>query len=1130
MAQMPSIQYVEPVALAMKSGSAQFDAYGRRFSLALTDNHRVLDKVSAQRKQQLRSYRLLRGSLEGAPGSWVRLTESAAGVEGAIWDGHDLYTVTRYDNIAQFVTTPIDAAPGQTVVYRLSDSRDLLPRGFCDLADDAVMAKAANGLEQYEAVVSALEAGVYSTSLTRQIEISLIADTDFQHAESADPTAAMLSRLNIVEGIFSEQVGLLVLATDVRLMPATADPFTATKGATLLEQLSSYRAATPDVRARGLAHLMTGKDLDGTTAGIAYVRTVCDVERGVSVSSRSFGTTISALIMAHELGHNFGAEHDGAPGTVCAAVSGGFIMAPSVSGYSTFSQCSIDTMQPVLAAASCVTPAEYADITVSADVASVTGEGGLPFTLPFTVTSAGNTAADDVVLTVTLPNNAAFTIESAGSALGSCTVAGPVVTCALGSMAVDATAQVSVIARSSSAANFSVQARVTATNDRMTSNNNRQLPVTIRSGIDAAVVLAVSAADVAIGSPIEVFADVSAQRTLPVRNALLSLTLNQPIGSVSMTGATCTANASSVTCTIAEIPAGTTRRLTVRATAQSAGSLFASANVSVSGDGDFSNNTASTTSWVQAERDVELTAGAAIVDLAVGTVYEVPYTLRSRGPLPTGDVALTVSIPSSALVVDSFDADGGTCVQTDVTLWRCELGAIAPGTSRGVRLRVHGARPVTGDLIAVAVTSDDGYTANNNAAVQLRIDHLVDLAVVMASGGSGLEDAILEGQVTLRSQGRQATAGATLDIDLHSAGLLRSAAINNGAACAILSDQRARCALPVMARNTQLFVNYSAEFAEPGNYDVTFTATAAGDTAPDNNTLNRVVLVRPYNDIAVTGALEMPGLFAGQMREKTFTVTTDRRGLAAARFVASHALPGLTVQAISAASGSCRVDAEAGGICDFTDLPAFAGVTVTVSYRAAEGSWVLDPLVSVSTSGDVAGNNNTITARVETHGSTDLELRVDTAMTGSRSATLSFPLISVVNGVDKAFGARLDVTLPSEVTLVSVSASNATCSGTSILRCDFTELPAGVTATVALTVRANANGNFVSALRLSASNDMNPANDSRDVAVQISGGEVASASAPGGGGGGGGRIEFWMLGLLALLAARRHRVRNLVTE
>ena len=117
----------------------------------------------------------------------------------------------------------------------------------------------------------------------------------------------------------------------------------------------------------------------------------------------------------------------------------------------------------------------------------------------------------------------------------------------------------------------------------------------------------------------------------------------------------------------------------------------------------------------------------------------MPYTVRSRGPRPTGDVALTLSLPSTALVVDSIEAGGAACTSTDSLLWRCALGAIAPGTSRVVRLRVHGTGPVTGDLIAMAVANDDGYTTNNNAVVPLRIDHLVDLAVVMASGGAGLE-------------------------------------------------------------------------------------------------------------------------------------------------------------------------------------------------------------------------------------------------------------------------------------------------------------------------------------------------------------------------------------------------------
>ena len=138
------------------------------------------------------------------------------------------------------------------------------------------------------------------------------------------------------------------------------------------------------------------------------------------------------------------------------------------------------------------------------------------------------------------------------------------------------------------------------------------------------------------------------------------------------------------------------------------------------------------------------------------------------------------------------------------------------------------------------------------------------------------------------------------------------------------------------------------------------------------------------------------------------------------------------------------------------------------------------------------------------------------------TSTLTFPLISVINGAEKAFGARLEVTLPAELTLVSMSASNATCSGTRVLSCDFTELDPLATATVSLNVRGTATGNFVSALKLTASNDNNPANDNSDVAVEIAGGDPAAVSGGGSGGsGGGGRMEWLALILLLSLVLRR---------
>ena len=80
----------------------------------------------------------------------------------------------------------------------------------------------------------------------------------------------------------------------------------------------------------------------------------------------------------------------------------------------------------------------------------------------------------------------------------------------------------------------------------------------------------------------------------------------------------------------------------------------------------------------------------------------------------------------------------------------------------------------------MAEAANDGYGPNNSADVQLRIDNIVDLAVLVASGGSGVEDQDIEGQVTLRSGGRESAAHATLDIELHAAGTLRSARIHHG--------------------------------------------------------------------------------------------------------------------------------------------------------------------------------------------------------------------------------------------------------------------------------------------------------------------------------------------------------------
>jgi hypothetical protein len=97
---------------------------------------------------------------------------------------------------------------------------------------------------------------------------------------------------------------------------------------------------------------------------------------------------------------------------------------------------------------------------------------------------------------------------------------------------------------------------------------------------------------------------------------------------------------------------------------------------------------------------------------------------------------------------------------------------------------------------------------------------------------------------------------------------------------------------------------------------------------------------------------------------------------------------------------------------------------------------------------------------------------------------------------------------------VSVSAANAICSGTTLLRCDFAALEANSTSTVNISVRAGARGRYASSLKLTSINDTNPANDSRQVMFEISAAATPAAPATGGGGG---RFEWLSLLLLALV-------------
>jgi hypothetical protein len=195
-------------------------------------------------------------------------------------------------------------------------------RGAC-AAETGVGSLAAHihaGDEQHaEEVIAPITAkqDEQSATLSRVITISTDADPEWYLKYGEQSNAVIASIINTAEAVFHRQLGLRFRIVKQHVYADTS-PYTSTNSSRLLWDFSrnpenftnlgnGVSSFHQDV---DLKHLFTGKDIDGSVIGIAYIGVVC------ALPSMSYGVTQSYMdianpaIFAHELGHNFGAMHD----------------------------------------------------------------------------------------------------------------------------------------------------------------------------------------------------------------------------------------------------------------------------------------------------------------------------------------------------------------------------------------------------------------------------------------------------------------------------------------------------------------------------------------------------------------------------------------------------------------------------------------------------------------------------------------------------------------------------------------------------------------------------------------------------------------------------------------------------
>lgn len=1114
--------YAEQVALKTSDATEfaanlpshlSFIAYGRQFELDLEPNSRLLSKLPADIRASLSQYQPLRGRLTGLPGSWVRLTRNGSEWHGAIWDGLDLYMIAPARTIAPALVNPLAAPTSALVVFRFSDAVSGLGSRFCGTSYTPHTDDESSALSDYNALVAELRENAALLAVPqRQIEVATIGDFEFfTKYQSENPQGVLITTMNMVDGIFSEQVGVAILLPVVSVFNSANDPFTTSIAQNLLDELGAYREATPEVRSRGLAHLITGRNLTGDTAGIAYLDALCEPFRGVSLTDDSFGNANTFLIAAHELGHNFGAPHDAESGSPCAAVPPNFIMAPEVNGSDTFSQCSLEQMAPRIAAAACITRSSIGDATIAIDPPTVRGLTGDTIPVGVDVSSVGTAPARDVVVTLSFQES----IVSATVPGGTCSIGGGQWTCQLGTITDGTSRRIDIGVRSLDAVTATLRATLTASNDRDPANNSAQASVIIDPAAD--VTVSVSPEEV-VGFTRQPLAFSTTVRSLGPRAATdVVVTIRAtPLELLSATsdGGTCTRDFTSFTCTFATLPAGASHRLDVEYVGTRTDVENGLAGVNASNDGNRSNNFDGAVIRISALRDATIQLATTQLVAAVGQPFTISGNIQSIGPETVHGVTAFLLQPPG-VTIDAISVQGGTCtLQPSLS---CIVGDMPTGTSRRIDIQAHATAAVSTNGAIVIDGSDDDGPQNDRADMNVDVRHLRDVALNPFERIIGSETLVARLGTPLTSRGLNSTTDIAVAVSLPASYTIRSVTLDNGN-CSI-STNLATCTLPTLASGASAMLRLEVSSTQPGSFAGTITVTSPTDADPANNVQNLTLENLPLFDVGVMLPPQRISASTGQLVNLPITVFTGPQPVTDARIFVDFS-PGLyTLESMTTSVGVCITTPRLE--CTLGSLNSHASAQIVIGVRPNfSGSDTI--LVDARIANDGNGFNNTGRFEIDVGNSGDVVVGLNVAaVTAIVDQSFNYPTITV-SASSRVDDVSLDLTLPDSLRVESVSqTSGAFCSITLTgFTCHVPALEPGIPWTVAAQVRGMQIGTFQSTVAVQSIRDTNAQNNARNVSLNITG---ASPPAPPDNQAGGGGGALGWLTLLGLMAATAHR-------
>ncbi len=190
-------------------------------------------------------------------------------------------------------------------------------------------------------------------------EIGIDTDVQYYNLNGSSITQTendIESIINSTDAIYSIDAQIRYEITTIIVRTAEPDPYSSTTSpSSLLNQFDSHWSSSQQGVQRDIAHLFTGRDLDGGVIGIAKLSQICSQNNGYGLSQSRFTSNFTSRVAltAHELGHNWSASH-------CNSVSDCRIMCSGLGGctgvVTSFAPVSINSINNEKNSSGCLGP------------------------------------------------------------------------------------------------------------------------------------------------------------------------------------------------------------------------------------------------------------------------------------------------------------------------------------------------------------------------------------------------------------------------------------------------------------------------------------------------------------------------------------------------------------------------------------------------------------------------------------------------------------------------------------------------------------------------------------------------------------------------------------------------------